>query len=96
MNLKTYISSLFFLTAVLGFSQESWTLDECVAYAIEHNLQVKNTNYNNDSSKETYRQSIRNLLPTVNGSTGYTINIGRTADPNTNDYVNTEFFSNNY
>ncbi|RIV43878.1 TolC family protein [Flagellimonas pelagia] len=96
MNLKTYISSIFFLTSLFGFCQETWTLDECVAYAIEHNLQVKNTNYNNDSSKETYRQSIRNLLPTVNGSTGYTINIGRTADPNTNDYVNTEFFSNNY
>ena len=96
MNLKTYITSLFFLTALVGFSQETWTLDECVAYAIEHNLQVKNTNYNNDSSKESYRQSIRNLLPSVSGSTGYTINYGRTADPNTNDYVNTEFFSNNY
>ncbi len=96
MNLKKYISSFVLLVSLVSFSQEKWTLDECVAYAIEHNLQVKNTNYNNDSSKETYRQSIRNLLPTVNGSTGYTINYGRTADPNTNDYANTEFFSNNY
>ncbi|WP_418500618.1 TolC family protein [Flagellimonas sp.] len=96
MNLKTYIVSLFFLASLVGFSQETWNLDECVAYAIEHNLQVKNTNYDKDSSKESYRQSIRDLLPSVSGSTNYTINYGRSADPNTNDYVNTEFFSNNY
>ncbi|RUA17192.1 MAG: TolC family protein [Flavobacteriia bacterium] len=96
MNLKTYIVSLFFLASLFGFSQETWNLDECVAYAIEHNLQVKNTNYDKDSSKESYRQSIRDLLPSVSGSTNYTINYGRSADPNTNDYVNTEFFSNNY
>ena len=96
MSLKTYIVSLFFFASLIGFSQETWTLDECVAYAIEHNLQVKNTNYDKDSSKESYRQSIRDLLPSVNGSTNYTINYGRSADPNTNDYVNTEFFTNNY
>ncbi len=96
MNLKTYIVSLFFLASLVGFSQETWTLDECVAYAIEHNLQVKNTNYDKDSSKESYRQSIRDLLPSVSGSTDYSISYGRAEDPNTNDYINTEFFSNNY
>ncbi len=96
MNFKTYISSLLFFITVFAFSQETWTLDECVAYAIEHNLQVKNTTYNKDSSKESYRQSVRDLLPSVNGFTDYRIRYGRSADPNTNDYVNTEFFSNNY
>ncbi len=96
MNLKTYITISLFFISVLAFSQETWTLDECVAYAIEHNLQVKNTAYNKDSSKESYRQSVRDLLPSVNGYTDYRIRYGRSADPNTNDYVNTEFFSNNY
>lgn len=96
MNLKFYITTLFIFSFLIGFSQEVWTLEECVDYAIEHNLQVKNTAYNNESSKESYRQSIRNLLPSINGSTDYTIRYGRSADPQTNDYVNTEFFSNNY
>ena len=60
MNLKKYISSFVLLVSLVSFSQEKWTLDECVAYAIEHNLQVKNTAFNNDSSKESYRQSIKN------------------------------------
>ncbi|MCK0161259.1 TolC family protein [Allomuricauda sp. F6463D] len=96
MRLKTYITTVLVFVSINGFSQEMWTLEECVDYAIEHNLQVKNTLYNNDSSKESYRQSIRDLLPSVNGSTDYTVRYGRSADPNTNDYVNTEFFSNNY
>ncbi|MAU14634.1 MAG: transporter [Muricauda sp.] len=96
MRLKTYITTLLLLVSINGFSQEIWTLEECVDYAIEHNLQVKNISYNNDSSRESYRQSIRDLLPSINGSTDYTIRYGRSADPNTNDYVNTEFFSNNY
>ena len=96
MNLKTYITSFAIFASLISFSQEKWTLDECVAYAIEHNLQVKNTAYNNDSSKETYRQSIRNLLPSVSGYTDYTIRYGRSADPNTNNYINTDFYSNNY
>lgn len=96
MNPKKYISSFVLLVSLVSFSQEKWTLDECVAYAIEHNLQVKNTSFNNDSSKESYRQSIRDLLPSVSGYTDYTIRYGRSADPQTNDFVNTDFFSNNY
>ena len=96
MSLKTYITTLLLFTAFIGVSQEVWTLEECVDYAIEHNLQVKNTAYNNESSRESYRQSVRDLLPSVNGSTDYSIRYGRSADPQTNDFVNTQFFSNNY
>lgn len=96
MSLKTYITTLLLFTAFIGVSQEVWTLEECVDYAIEHNLQVKNTSYNNESSRESYRQSVRDLLPSVNGSTDYSIRYGRSADPQTNDFVNTQFFSNNY
>lgn len=96
MSLKKHITTLLLFASFIGMSQEVWTLDECVDYAIEHNLQVKSTTYNNESSKESYRQSVRDLLPSVNGSTDYSVRYGRSADPQTNDFVNTEFFSNNY
>ncbi|MBW8242492.1 TolC family protein [Muricauda oceani] len=96
MTLKLKITTLVLLASFIGAAQEVWTLEECVDYAIEHNLQVKNTSYNNESSRESYRQSIRDLLPSVSGSTDYSIRYGRSADPQTNDFVNTEFFSNNY
>lgn len=77
-------------------AQKTWTLDECVAYAVEHNLALNNFKYNSDSNKETYKQSIRNLLPNIMGSTDYNIRYGRSINPNNNEFINTDFFSNNY
>ncbi|TVZ15731.1 outer membrane protein TolC [Maribacter sp. MAR_2009_72] len=78
------------------FAQESWTLDECVSYALAHNLQLNDFKYTNQSNKETYRQSVRNLLPSVNASSSYLVNYGRAEDPNTGTFVNQDFYSNNY
>ena len=87
---------LFFCSTGPVISQEIWSLDDCIAYAVEHNLTVNNFRYNEDSSKENHRQSIRNLLPGVSGYSDYNIRYGRSTDPNTNDIINTDFFSNNY
>lgn len=97
MNIKNIIIlMLLIMVSSPIFSQETWSLDECVAYAVEHNLNLNNSKYNSDSNKETYRQSIRNLLPIIEGYSDYNIRYGRSVDPNNNDIINTDFFSNNY
>ncbi|WP_435623942.1 TolC family protein [Flagellimonas sp.] len=96
MNIKIYIIALFFFATASTLAQKAWTLDECVAYAIENNLLVKNSSYTKDASKETYRQSVRNLLPNVNAFTDYRINTGLTEDPQTGVLVNREFNNANY
>ncbi len=78
------------------YSQDSWSLDDCIRYAIEHNLGIKDFEYTQEGNKETYRQSIRNLLPNLTGYSDYNIRYGRSVDPNNNSFVNTDFFSNNY
>ena len=78
------------------WSQDKWTLDDCVAYALDHNLQLNDFKYTEQAGRETYRQSIRDLLPSVDASSNYTINFGRSTDPFTNDVVTTDFFSNSY
>jgi len=87
---------LCFIFGTSLFAQEQWTMDECIAYALEHNLQLKDFNYTSDAGREDYRQSVRNLLPEVNANTSYTINFGRSTDPFTNNIITTEFFSNPY
>ncbi len=100
MNIKTKI--LFFLTMSVSVpmlaqqQQTTWTLDECIDYAIEHNLELNNQRYNLESGKESHRQAKRNMLPDVNGSASYSNRYGRSIDPNNNEYINTEFFSNSY
>ncbi|MCM4172281.1 TolC family protein [Arenibacter sp. TNZ] len=86
---------LFFIT-VYVFGQENWTLDNCISYALEHNLTLMDYQYLENSGKESYNQSIRDLLPRVNGFADYNIRYGRSTDPNTNDIINTDFFSNGY
>ena len=87
---------LLWLSSAAVHSQESWTLDTCVSYALEHNLQLNNLEYDTQSTRETYRQSYRNLLPSVAAGSNYGISYGRSVDPNTYTFVNSDFFSNDY
>lgn len=97
MNQKTNTLLVFLLLLGTGLcAQERWTLDECVAHALEHNLQLNDFEYIEASGREDYRQSVRNLLPTVNAGSDYTVSSGRAEDPNTGTFVVQDFFSNNY
>ncbi|OWW26407.1 transporter [Zobellia sp. OII3] len=86
---------ILMITAKMA-GQEVYTLDECVTYALKHNLQMRDYDLNALSGRESYRQSIRDLLPSLIGSSNYVINFGRSTDPFTNDVVTTDFFSNRY
>ena len=70
------VALVFFLVCTNLLAQEKWTLDDCVAYALDHNLQLNDFEYTKQSNKETYRQSIRSLLPRINASTDYVVNFG--------------------
>jgi len=97
MNFKFNVLVLFLSAfSFSAFAQEAWSLDECVSYAIEHNLSLNDFEYTELSDEETYKQSIRDLLPSVNGYTDYFQSFGRAADPNSNIFVNSDFFANNY
>lgn len=87
---------LIFLLCSKLVAQQSWTLDDCVGYALEHNLQLNDFEYTEMANGETFKQSVRSLLPRINGFSSYDIRFGRSIDPNDNSIVNTDFFSNNY
>ena len=96
MKLKKGCIAIIFLATLSLHSQKMWTLEDCVSYALEHNLQLNDFDLNTQSNKETYRQSIRDLLPTVSGFANYFIRYGRQTNPDDNSIVNTDIFSNNY
>jgi len=97
MHLKsTYIPFLLLMNLGWGSAQQTWTLDDCVAYALEHNLQLKDKALDEASNQESYRQSFREFLPGASASVGYGVSFGRSTDPFTNDVITTDFFSNSY
>lgn len=87
---------LSLLTCNILFAQRTWTLNECIAFAIENNINLKEYEVLDKLSLEDLNQSKRNLLPSISGSSNASLNYGRSIDPNTNGYVNTEFFNNSY
>lgn len=96
MKANILIIIFILLNTPLAVAQQVWSLDDCIQYAISHNLSMNELKYNVASEKENHRQSVRELLPSVSGFTNYTIQMGRAVDPNDNSIVNINFFSNNY
>jgi outer membrane protein len=57
-----------------GFTQAQdkiWSLEKCIDYALSHNIQVKKQMLTTKSADIDLQQSKMNILPNVNGSTGY-------------------------
>jgi len=67
------------------FSQKLWTLEECLRYAQENNLTIKQAYLNTDLSKQNLFQSKMGLLPSLNGNISDNTNFGRNIDPVTNE-----------
>lgn len=96
ISIQILMTGVFALLSTYMISQKVWTLDDCVAYALKHNLQLNGFKLDVASNRETYRQSYRDLLPNLNGFSDYNIQFGRSVDPNDNSISNTEFFTNRY
>ncbi|XOV91744.1 MAG: TolC family protein [Bacteroidota bacterium] len=80
-----------------GHSQELMDVRACVDYAIEHNLSLKNYQYNIQRQEANMVGAYGNMLPVVNASSNLNISQGRTTDPNTNQIIDADpFLSNNY
>lgn len=69
-------------------AQKKWSLKECVDYALENNLAIKQTGISADIARVNYNQSYAAFFPTINASANQSFNYGRSVDPTTNNYSN--------
>lgn len=77
-------------------AQDGWTLDKCIEYALENNIQIKQSRLNQESASLDKRQSLAQLFPSLNASSGFNLNFGRTIDPVSNTFTAEQRNSNNY
>ena len=77
-------------------AQQKWTLNQCISFAVQNNVNLKEYEIQEKLSSENLKQSKRNLLPGLSASANAGLSFGRSVDPITNDYVTTQFFNNNY
>lgn len=94
-----YIFFLFLISFSLGLSAQEptkWDLQTCVEYALKHNISVKQADVQARLAKLQADLAKSNQLPTLNGSTGMGLRLGRSIDPTTNGFTNTQFLYNNF
>ncbi len=73
--------SLFFIVCIAFASQAQdnvWTLQECVKHAIDNNINIKQTELDQESAAIDRKDAIGNFLPRLNGSASNNWNSGLT------------------
>lgn len=84
------------LTPAIFAQSHPMTLDDCMAYAVEHSTFVGKKINALDDAQQEYNSSLASLFPSVSASVSGSSNFGRSIDPETNSYTNVSTFSNSY
>ena len=77
-----------FASCAMATAQEVWSVDRCMAYAVENNNTVKQRELDVKNYRMDKLEAIGNFLPSVGVNTGFNMGFGRSIDPQTNTYVN--------
>ena len=67
------LSVALMLSASLTAQTKHWTLQECIDYAMQHNITLQRAKLQLQSSKEDVSQSKAALLPSLNASTNHNL-----------------------
>ncbi len=91
-TVSKYIVTLAVVTGVSPvFAQQAWDLKQCIDYAIEHNLTVKQQEATRDQNEIELNTAKWSRLPNLNGSASHSFNFGRSLQANnTYQSINTQ------
>lgn len=90
---KQYITfvTIAVLSAGSAMAQKQWNLKQCIEYAIEHNLTIKQQEAAKDESAVDLNTAKWSRLPDLNGSASHSFNFGRSLQmDNTYQQLNTQ------
>ena len=74
---RTLLITLLFATVLGAQAQKVWTLDECINYALEHNLDIRKTQLARQQADYQYKVSKNAWLPTLNANAGEYLGFGQ-------------------
>jgi len=90
--------NLMLVFCFIGFGANSqnkvWSLEECISYALENNIQIQQNEINQKISAQDLSAARYGVLPDLNGFASHGYNFGQTIDPFTNQFANTQVRTN--
>ena len=92
---KGFLTVVFFVFLLSGMNnvqaqERTWSLEDCINFAIENNIQVKQSELNIEANEVSLLQSKLDLLPSLNANANYSYSWGRVLDQTDYTYNNLE------
>lgn len=92
--MKWFPLILMGLLAGSSSAQAPWSLEQCIAFAFENNLQIRQAELGAETAEIGQTEAMGAFLPTVNGQASHGYNWGQTIDPFTNTFATSRIRSN--
>ena len=91
-------SAIFIFSLFSAGAQEKpvWSLEDCVLYALENNIQVKQQELNTVAMENNLKQSKINMSPNLNGGFNHSFSRGRSLDQSTYTFQNQDITSQSF
>ena len=85
---KAITLSIMLLSIVVsGEAQQAWSLENCIQYAMENNIQIKQSVLTTEYNKNLVKQSKLGQIPNLNANSNYTFSWGRALDQTTYQFT---------
>ncbi len=65
---KTILPAVLFCCTINSFAQHTWTLEECIDYAVKHNITLQKAQANVETNEINIKEQRGSLLPSVSAS----------------------------
>ncbi len=73
--------------ALSAMAQQAWSLEDCIAYAMENNISIKQSVLGTEYNENALKQSRLNQIPSLNADARYTYSWGRALDQTTYQFT---------
>ncbi len=93
MKLKIFLLMALCAVFATNAQMRKWTLEECVAYAVENNLSIEQFELDLENAKIDKSDALGNMLPNLNGSSTVSSNTGFSINPTNNLPTNSTAFN---
>ncbi|MGX8695088.1 MAG: TolC family protein, partial [Prevotella sp.] len=80
--------AVLLVTTTNLWAQKTWTLEDCINYAKEHNITLQKARLQSQSAKEDVKQSRAALLPSLSASTNHSLGYRPWQDTGTTTVTN--------
>jgi len=92
MKIKKFINLLvvLLLASQSRAQQKPWSLEDCIRYALDNNIQIKQQDLQTRYQKNALDLAKFKLLPAINGTASHSYSFGRALDQTTYEYTENE------